>query len=80
MFLGLVCELLSGDPLMVGVADVSCAGTVSNLAQGMSKMQLELERVRGAEDLIRENERLRRRVKSLEDEYNVPVDKRFDVV
>ena len=43
-------------------------------------MQLELERVRGAEDLIRENERLRRRVKSLEDEYNVPVDKRFDVV
>jgi hypothetical protein len=72
---------------MVGVADVSCAGTVSNLAQGMSKMQLELERVRGAEDLIRENERLRLqnrllelRVKSLEDEYNVPVDKRFDVV
>ena len=91
MFLGLVCELcalcLSGDPLMVGVADVSCAGTVSNLAQGMSKMQLELERVRGAEDLIRENERLRLqnrllelRVKFLEDEYNVPVDKRFEVV
>ena len=43
-------------------------------------MQLELERVRGAEDLIRENERLRRRVKSWEDEYNVPVDKRFDAI
>ena len=67
--------------------DVSCAGTVSNLAEGISKMENELERVCGAEDLIRENERLRLqnrlrelRIKSLEDEYNVPVDKRFDAI
>lgn len=62
----------------------SCAGTVSNLAQGMSQMQLELQRVRGAEDLIRENERqrlhirsLELRLKSLEDEHNVPAEQRF---
>ena len=52
-------------------------GTVSNLAQGMTKMQVELERVRGVEDYIRENERLILYIKSMEEKYEVPLQERY---
>jgi hypothetical protein len=40
-------------------------------------MQLELQRVHGVEDFVRENERLRMHIKSLEDKYDVPPDQRY---
>ena len=51
--------------------------TVSNLAQGMTKMQVELQRVRGVEDYIRENERQLLYIKSLEEKYDVSLQQRY---
>ena len=63
------------------------SGTVSNLAQGMTELQREQQRVRGREEYIRENEQLRQQIKtqstyivSLEEQCNVPPDQRYNAV
>ena len=63
------------------------SGTVGNLAQGMTELQREQQRVRGREEYIRENEQLRQQIKtqstyivSLEERCNVPPDQRYNAV
>jgi hypothetical protein len=58
--------------------------TVGNLAQGMtsmqqgmSSMQQQLQKSRGVEDHVRENERLRLHIATMETKYNVPQAERY---
>ena len=64
---------------------VYTSGTVGNLAKGMTCMQLDLQRIRGGEEYIRENESLKEQIKSqssyimsLEQRCNVPPDQRYN--